>query len=252
MASVHSNKRTILLVDDDPSLLATVGQFLSFEGYEVVTADSGEAAIERLKTVRPNLIILDMSMPGIGGMGFLKNITEPSGKLQYPVLVLTARAQMAGLFASTQVDGFIPKPAHPDDLLTEVGRILFLRGAEVADEKVVVRKVVLGEHDAARATALSAALVEAGYEVEMAESGPMVVEKAFSTMPEAILARCDLAQLDASSLVNLIRQMPALKTVPVVVYGSDSVVQTLVLDSLTLVAGESTPQAILPILGQLF
>ncbi|NQT93034.1 MAG: response regulator [Lentisphaerae bacterium] len=62
-----SVKKRILLIDDDTSLLTTLSDFLSFEGYEVVTADSGEQGLRRLQTTEPDLIVLDMSMPGMGG-----------------------------------------------------------------------------------------------------------------------------------------------------------------------------------------
>jgi len=127
-----STQRKILLIDDDPSLRVTVGQFLRFEKYDVTTAESGEAALEVLKTLRPNLIILDMSMPGMGGIGFLQRITGEDKKPRYPVLVLTARSQMAEFFSTVDVDGFMAKPADPDELLQEVARILFQRGEESA------------------------------------------------------------------------------------------------------------------------
>ena len=120
--------KKILLVDDDSSLLATMGQFLKFEGYDVTTAESGETALEHLKVIRPDIIVLDMSMPGMGGMGFLKSIMGDDSKPQYPVLVLTARSQMAEMFGSIEVDGFMTKPADPDGLLQEVARILFQHG----------------------------------------------------------------------------------------------------------------------------
>ena len=121
-----TSQRKILLVDDDPSLLITVGQLLKFEGYDVTTAESGETALELLKAFKPDLIILDMSMPGMGGVGFLKNIMEGK-KPAFPVLVLTARSQMAEFFADIEVEGFLTKPAEPDALLQEVARILFQR-----------------------------------------------------------------------------------------------------------------------------
>ena len=63
-------KRTILIVDDDRSLLTTLSDFLAFEGYEVLTAESGEDGLRTLTDATPDLIILDMSMPGMGGVGF--------------------------------------------------------------------------------------------------------------------------------------------------------------------------------------
>ena len=258
MSPTPTAKRKILLVDDDPSLLATVGQFLKFEGYDVTTAASGEAALDSLQTLHPHLIILDMSMPGMGGVGFLQHVTGPDGKPLYPVLVLTARAQMAEFFASTAVDGFIAKPADPDALLAEVGRILFLRGGEASPGlqegggDVVLHKLVVADQDASAATALQVALEAAGYSVETASSGPVALELALTGRPEAILVRRDLAQLDAPSLVRLIRQMPTLRGIPVVVYGTDRQTGTLTPDDLTLLVGSGAPEAVLPVVAQLF
>lgn len=258
MESTRTAKRKILLVDDDPSLLVTVGQFLKFEGYDVTPASSGEAALEELKTLRPSLVILDMSMPGMGGIGFLQRITGPDGKPQYPVLVLTARAQMAEFFANLEVDGFIAKPAEPNDLLAEVGRILFLRGNEEANAApvpladVVLHRLVLADHDPARASALQVSLEAAGYSVELASSGPVALELAVSGKPEAILACADLEQLDAAALVRLLRQMPSLRAIPVVVYGTDAAAVPLEADDLTLQVGGSDPVDVLPVVGQLF
>lgn len=120
-------KRKILIIDDDASLLTTLSDFLSFEGYDIATADSGEEGLARLESLTPDLIILDMSMPGMGGVGFLKAISDARGKPSHPVLVLTARANMAEFFANVDVDGFVAKPCDPNDLLMEVARIIFLR-----------------------------------------------------------------------------------------------------------------------------
>jgi len=102
------NKRKLLLVDDDQSLLETLGDFLSFEGYEVLCAVSGEDALVKMRPFQPDLIILDMGMPGMGGTGFLDRITQPDGHTLYPVLVLTARASMAEYFACGQTDRGVP------------------------------------------------------------------------------------------------------------------------------------------------
>ena len=149
---MEKQKRRILLIDDDTSLLVTLSDFLRFEGYDVVTADSGEQGLRKLSRMPlPDLIILDMSMPGMGGVGFLKEISNAEGKPKYPVLVLTARANMAEFFANVEVDGFIAKPCDPNDLLMEVGRIIFLRRG-LEEEKAVgstaeKKKVLIAEDD---------------------------------------------------------------------------------------------------------
>ncbi len=258
MESSKSHKRKILLVDDDPNLLETVGQFLKLDGYDVIASTSGEDAFEKLATLHPHLIILDMSMPGMGGVGFLQRITGADGKPQYPVLVLTARAQMAEFFANMEVDGFIAKPADPDDLSAEVGRILFLRGNEDSEfsgspnHEVPLHRIVLGDQDALQSSALQVSLEAAGYSVEVASSGPVVLELAISGKPEAIVVRSDLAQLDAPSLLQLFRKMPSLCGVPVVVYGADHGELSMQTDDLTLLVGDSDPDAVLAVVAQLF
>lgn len=103
------NKRKLLLVDDDQSLLETLGDFLSFEGYEVLCAVSGEDALIKMRPFQPDLIILDMGMPGMGGTGFLDRITQPDGHTLYPVLVLTARVD--GRVFCGQTDRGVPGQA---------------------------------------------------------------------------------------------------------------------------------------------
>jgi CheY-like chemotaxis protein len=114
----------ILFVDDDANLRLVLSDFLKFEGFTVAVANSGEEALEKLSELSPNVIILDMSMPGIGGLELLKRISDNSGKPRYPVLVLTARANMRNIFEDMHVDGFMSKPCEPQELISEIERIL--------------------------------------------------------------------------------------------------------------------------------
>ncbi len=129
-----SDKTHIQLVDDDEHLLVTLGDFLASEGFEVTKARSGEQALEQLKKISPDLIVLDISMPGMGGIGFLKQITAASGETRYPVLVLTARSAMKDFFDTVDVDGFAPKPCDEAELLGKIREILGRRRAQPAPE----------------------------------------------------------------------------------------------------------------------
>jgi CheY-like chemotaxis protein len=214
-------RRKILLIDDDTSLLVTLSDFLRFEGYEVTTAESGEAGLKRLKTVAPDLIILDMSMPGMGGVGFLKEISSAEGKPRYPVLVLTARANMAEFFANVDVDGFVAKPCDPGDLLMEVGRIIFLRSGSAEEPEqggAGRRKVLLAEDEERIQSGLSEAFAEAGYLVESVGSGPEAIEKAVVQRPDAIVAKLILPNMNGDALAAMLKQMPNTKEIPVIVY----------------------------------
>ncbi|MEI8353503.1 MAG: response regulator [Lentisphaerota bacterium] len=221
-------KRTILLVDDDTSLLQTLDDFLSYEGYQVETADSGERALVKLRRIKPDIIILDMSMPGMGGIGFLDRITQPDGSTRFPVLVLTARAAMAEYFASRQIDGFVSKPCNPEDLLNEVSRIIFLRSGDSSSgtnatldpvAAATMRRAILAESDAALSASLSVDLQRAGFQVEVVKTGPAALELVIVSKPDVVILRMALEGMNASEIVNTLRRLPNLRRLPVVVYG---------------------------------
>ena len=214
-------KRHILLIDDDPSLRRTLGDFLRFEGYDVVTAESGEKGLEALKVQRPDLIILDMSMPGMGGIGFLKSILDENGKPSHPVVVLTARANMAEFFANVEVDGFIAKPCDPQDFLMEVGRIMFLRSGEQAEAKERAetrKKLLLGEDDPEIGNRLGGGFTSRGFIVDRAEKGPEVLERAIVSRPDVIVMNAILEGMNGGAVADMLKVMPNTQDIPVVLH----------------------------------
>lgn len=214
-------RKHVLLIDDDTSLLVTLSDFLRFEGYDVTTADSGEQGLKKLEEGIPDLVILDMSMPGMGGVGFLKRISTPGGRPKHPVLVLTARSNMAEFFANVDVDGFVAKPCDPNDLLMEVSRIIFLRGGETeAVERASTRKykVLIGEDDVAQNKRLVAAFTGAGYLVDTVYRGPEILEKAIVGKPDIVVMKCVLENMNGDAVAELLQQMPNTSSIPVVLY----------------------------------
>lgn len=220
---MDTNKRKLLLVDDDPSLLDTLADFLSFEGYEVLCATSGEDALVKMRPFQPDLIILDMGMPGMGGKGFLSRITNPDGSTLVPVLVLTARASMAEFFADKLIAGFISKPCDPSDLLMEVVRILFLRGGESSHVAPVkpTRKLVLGESDDELRIRLQAEFVSAGFDVRAVATGTGALESCIAIKPDAVVLRLELEGMSADEVVGMLKRLPGTSDTKAVVYGMD-------------------------------
>ena len=214
------DKKRILIIDDDPSLLETLSDFLSLEGYELLTADCGEAGLLVLETENPDLIILDMSMPGMGGIGFLNEISDAEGQTSHPVLVLTARANMAEFFSGMSVDGFIAKPCDPNDLLSEVGRIIFLRSVphsvEGADGSVL--KVLIAEDDGSQNAALCRAFTQAGFSVDSVHKGPEVLERAVLSHPDIVVVKHVLSGMDGEMVASILKDMQHVADVPVVLY----------------------------------
>jgi CheY-like chemotaxis protein len=114
-------ERPILVVDDDPTILATVSETLDMEGYNVVTATNGAEALEAVERADPAVVLLDMRMPVLDGWGFLRVARDRGLKLN--VVVMTAAADARRWAAEVGAQGVLPKPFELDDLLATVERM---------------------------------------------------------------------------------------------------------------------------------
>ncbi len=210
----------ILFVDDEAHLRVTVKDFLEFHNYRVELARSGEQALQKLKQCVPDLVILDISMPGMGGMGFLQRV-QASKEPPAPILILTARANLRTFFDGVKVAGFISKPCSKEFLLERIKSILAASDAAAKAEKGSgVRHVLLGEDDPEMADVLSRALTSEGHSVTTAQSGPAVLEVAPTEKPDVVVLKHYLTGLNGGPVASLLRAMPSTSTTPIVVYNT--------------------------------
>lgn len=121
-----ADKKTILVIDDDPDIIETVQIILSAKGYQIISASSGRQGIELLRTSRPDLILCDMMMEAIdSGMQTAQQIRQEHGDI--PVFLLSSIAEMTA--ATTQIrelgfNGIIQKPVEPARLVGTVQSML--------------------------------------------------------------------------------------------------------------------------------
>jgi two-component system KDP operon response regulator KdpE len=128
----------ILVVDDEPSLLRLVRANLERLGHDVVTATSGPEAIERVQTTEPELIILDVMMPGMDGFAVCRRVREFSS---VPIIMLTAKGELADKVKGFDLgaDDYLTKPFGPEELLARVRAVLRrTRPEEVRPEPLFV------------------------------------------------------------------------------------------------------------------
>lgn len=118
----------VLIVDDDPDLLKLLSIRLTAAHYQVLTADSGEAALNQLAMARPNVVITDLRMGGMDGMALFEQIHAQNPGL--PVIILTAHGTIPDAVAATQrgVFGYLTKPFEGKALLKELERAVRLGG----------------------------------------------------------------------------------------------------------------------------
>ncbi len=130
--SVSSAKPLILVVEDFDDAREMYRDYLEFSGFCVDTARDGREAIEKTRELQPDLVLMDLSLPGIDGWEatrLLKSTPETSHIL---IIALSAHALAAegGRARAAGCDGFIAKPCLPPDLVHEIARYLKGRGAE--------------------------------------------------------------------------------------------------------------------------
>lgn len=129
----------LLLVDDEPDILEFLGYNLKKEGYEVITAQNGARGIELAKKERPDLILLDVMMPGMDGVEVCENLRNSAETKNILIAFLTARgedySQIAGFDAGA--DDYITKPIKPKVLVSRVNAILRRQGNAVEEQSIL-------------------------------------------------------------------------------------------------------------------
>ncbi len=118
--------RKIVLAEDEPQIARLIEFKLKKEGYSVISKENGEEALKAIKMDKPDLILLDIMMPVMGGYEVLRRLKEDENLKSVPVIMLTARAQEKDVVKGIDMgaEDYITKPFHPAELLARVKRIL--------------------------------------------------------------------------------------------------------------------------------
>jgi DNA-binding response OmpR family regulator len=128
----NAGMETVLVVDDEPTIRDVVVQYLRREGYATLEAGDGDAARELLEREWPNLVVLDLMLPGTDGLALCRWIR---GRSQLPVVMLTARGEEADRIVGLELgaDDYVTKPFSPRELVARVRSVL--RRSAAADER---------------------------------------------------------------------------------------------------------------------
>ena len=111
----------VLLVDDNEKVLKVFRLKLKASGHEVITAANGQDAITLVKSEKPDIMVMDVVMPGMSGLEALKAVRTFS---ELPVIVISARTDNADKALSLGANSFLSKPFNPDELVKRIQAIL--------------------------------------------------------------------------------------------------------------------------------
>jgi DNA-binding response OmpR family regulator len=221
----------VLVVDDEPMVRETLGQFLSDEGYVVDLAVDGEAALERVHAARPDAILLDLMMPGMNGRQFLQALRDQPAFESVPVLIMTAVHGLEVNLATLGASEVVEKPFNVEELLNKVALAVYRsRGSDVARPRVQTANteptpvpppapdeqgvVLVVEQDRARLQQLDLQLSQRGYTVvSMTRALVQLSRLARALRPRAILL--DLRSERAQDVLSELRAAADLATIPI-------------------------------------
>ena len=118
--------KTILLVDDSATMLMSMEGVLKRADFQVEKASSGADALKKLGTLRPDLMITDLNMPGMDGITLINEVKKLSSMRFKPVLMLTTESQQAKRDEAKKAGatGWLVKPVKPDELLGVVKQVI--------------------------------------------------------------------------------------------------------------------------------
>lgn len=121
-----TGKPRVLLVDDYPDAREMYGEYLEYSGYDVVQAANGQEALQRALDDKPDIILMDLSLPVMDGWEATRRLKADARTASIPVVALTGHA-LAGISEGAKkagCDAFVTKPCLPEDLVVEIKRVL--------------------------------------------------------------------------------------------------------------------------------
>lgn len=115
----------IMVIDDDPEISSLVQYTLESMGHTIRVCDNGREVIDAIKEFKPELMVMDVMLPGIDGYSLTSKITEDPQLASIPIIVLSALEPSRSMFSKfNQVSAFLTKPFNTDDLLDAVKNAL--------------------------------------------------------------------------------------------------------------------------------
>ena len=139
-------ERPILVVDDDAKIVRLVRTYLERDGFGVVTAADGPAALDAIETHRPDLVVLDLMLPELDGRAVIRAVRRDEEAGRTPIIILSARGSTMDRIAGFEdgADDYLPKPFSPAELVLRVKSIL-RRAATTATDSPTRTPVTFGD-----------------------------------------------------------------------------------------------------------
>jgi signal transduction histidine kinase/CheY-like chemotaxis protein len=197
---------TVLVIDDDPTARELMARGLSKENFKVVTAVNGEDGLKIAREQKPDIITLDVLMPGMDGWAVLRSLKTDPETCEIPVVMITMMddKEMGQTLGAAD---FLPKPIDRDRLIATLKK--YRTGSKTP--------VLIVEDDDSIREMMRRSLELDGWVVREAENGKVALQRMEEQRPELILLDLMMPEMDGFEFVEVLRKNPAWIGIPVVV-----------------------------------
>lgn len=203
---IKPERKTILIVDDEPAAVTMISGYLAGEGYNTITATSGKEALKLARSHHPFAITLDIIMPETDGWEVLQELKLNPGTADIPVIIISISGDQKTGLALGAV-GYITKPVNKDVLISEIFKISGMQTSSVmiVDDNEIDRK------ETARI------IQNEGIKAIVADGGPQCLQLLKKALPDVIVLDLMMPDIDGFEVLERIRNRPDTVALPVVV-----------------------------------
>jgi CheY-like chemotaxis protein len=196
----------VLVIDDDPVIQDLMKSFLTREGYTVTVTNSGPTGLLRAREIKPDVITLDIAMPGLDGWSVLSALKNDPDLNEIPVVILTM-ADNKGLGYALGATEYLMKPIDRERMASVLRKY----------SRLSHNPILVVEDDPNTRDLLRSILTKDGWSVQTAENGKVALEKVATTRPRLILLDLMMPEMDGFTFLEEFRNLPSAGEVPVVV-----------------------------------
>lgn len=139
------SRQRIVAIEDEPDILEVIAYNLRREGYDVTGVGDGELGLETVRKESPDLVLLDLMLPGLDGLEVCKQLKYDQATRNIPVIMVTAKGEEGDVVLGLEVgaDDYLPKPFGPRELVARVRAVL--RRSQRGEDRDASAKIVTGE-----------------------------------------------------------------------------------------------------------
>lgn len=216
--SAAESKKTVLVCDDEPEMLAVVEAMLEHHGYGVRTTTQGEEALRIASAEKIDVIMIDLLMPSMSGWELIAALRSDMQTRRIPIIVLSSISPHDLEVAARSIQGWVEKPLDEANLISVVSRVL--ENAQVEGARILVV-----EDNDTTASILQALLERHGMTCYRARNGVEAIDVASWCRPDLLVLDVLLPDIDGYSVIKWLRKDDQLRATPVIVYSGANITE---------------------------